>query len=224
MDILKALFSMQDPGYRDFHAALMPTVPKEKIIGIRVPALRKFAKSIKDTPEATAFLGTLPHTYYEEDNLHTFLVAEIRTFEEALSKTEEYLPFIDNWATCDMFFPKVFEKNAEALLPKMEHWMQSEKEYVVRYAIGLYMRLFLDARFSPEYPARIAAIRTEAYYIKMMVAWYFATALAKQYNAALPFITGKRLDIWTHNKAIQKAIESRRISPEIKAYLKTLKR
>ncbi len=224
MNIQKELFALQDLKYRDFHATLMPTVSKDVIIGVRTPALRKLAKSLKGTPAAEEFLRTLPHAYYEENNLHAFLVAEIREYDRALSETERFLPYIDNWATCDMFFPKVFLKNADTLLPKIRDWLASEKEYTVRYAIGLLMRLFLDEAFSMEYPAMVAAVRREDYYIKMMVAWYFATALAKQYEVVLPFLTENRLDTWTHNKTIQKSVESLRIPKETKTYLKTLKR
>ncbi len=224
MNIQKKLFALQDLSYRDFHAALMPSVSKERIIGVRVPALRRLSKELAKTKEASAFIKSLPHTYYEEDNLHAFLVEQIGDFQEALFETERFLPFIDNWATCDMFFPKVFQKRKAALLPKIRAWICADEEYVVRYGIGLLMRLFLDEDFSPVYPLMVASVKREAYYIKMMAAWYFATALSKQYEAVLPFLKEGWLETWVHNKAIQKAVESRRISPEIKAYLKTLKR
>lgn len=223
MNIQEELFAMQDLEYKAFHAKLMPTVPPERIIGIRVPVLRKFAKAFAKTEESRTFLACLPHEYYEENNLHAFVAEQNRDFDTALAETERFLPYIDNWATCDMFFPKVFAKNPQKLLPKMEEWLESEKPYTVRYAIGLFMRLCLDEDFLPEYLERIAKIRSEEYYVNMMIAWFFATALAKQYDAALPYITEQRLDIWTHNKAIQKAVESNRIPKETKEYLKTLK-
>ena len=223
-ELQKELFQMQDEGYRDFHASLMPTVPKKTIIGIRVPVLRSFAKQFFKTEQKNQFLKELPHTYYEENNLHAFMIEQIKDFEEALSETENFLPYIDNWATCDMFFPKVFLKNSERLLPKIRCWITSEHPYTVRYAIGLLMRMFLEEEFLPEYPEMVLRVESEEYYVKMMIAWYFATALAKQYQDIISYFTKPRLDVWTHNKAIQKAIESNRIPEETKKYLKTLKR
>ncbi|MBE7044033.1 MAG: DNA alkylation repair protein [Ruminococcaceae bacterium] len=223
-ELQKELFQLQDEGYRDFHASLMPTVPKKTIIGIRVPVLRSFAKQFFKTEQKNQFLKELPHTYYEENNLHAFMIEQIKDFEEALSETENFLPYIDNWATCDMFFPKVFLKNSERLLPKIRCWITSEHPYTVRYAIGLLMRMFLEEEFLPEYPEMVLRVESEEYYVKMMIAWYFATALAKQYQDIISYFTKPRLDVWTHNKAIQKAIESNRIPEETKKYLKTLKR
>lgn len=223
MHIQNELFALQDKGYRDFHARLMPTVDKALIIGVRTPALRRLAKTVPPEDKA-AFLGSLPHIYYEENNLHALFVSGIRDFDAALSETERFLPYIDNWATCDMFLPKVFQKNAAALLPHIRRWLDAQEEYTVRFGIGLLMRLFLDEAFSPEYPALVAGIRREEYYIRMMAAWYFATALAKQYSAVLPFLEENRLPAWTHNKAIQKAVESYRIPDAVKTYLKTLRR
>lgn len=223
MDIQKALFKLQDKPYRDFSAKLMPTVDKELVIGIRTPHLRAFGKSIKDTDDAKNFLNTLPHKYYEENNLHAFLLEGIKDFDTALSETEKFLPYIDNWATCDGFSPKIFSKNTDALLPKIVLWLKSDKPYTVRYAIGLLMKLYLDEHFKEEYLKMVAEIRFEHYYVKMMQAWYFATALAKQYDKAILYIENTRLDKWTHNKAIQKAVESYRIANETKEYLKSLK-
>jgi len=223
-ELQKELFQLQDEGYRDFHASLMPTVPKKTIIGIRVPVLRSFAKQFFKTEQKNQFLKELPHTYYEENNLHAFMIEQIKDFEEALSETENFLPYIDNWATCDMFFPKVFLKNSERLLPKIRCWITSEHPYTVRYAIGLLMRMFLEEEFLPEYPEMVLRVESEEYYVKMMIAWYFATALAKQYQDIISYFTKPRFDVWTHNKAIQKAIESNRIPEETKKYLKTLKR
>ncbi len=223
MDIRKILLSEQDIGYKEFHKKLMPTIPEDKIIGIRIPVLRKIAKEISSSPEAEEFMNTLPHKYYEENNLHAFLIEKIKDYDEALKKTEEFLPYVDNWATCDSFSPKVFSENRDKIILKIKEWLSSDKEFTVRYAIGLLMNLFLDEYFKKEYPHLAAEIKSDKYYIKMMQAWYFATALAKQYDTAVLFLEEKRLDPWVHNKAIQKAVESRRIDDETKKYLRTLK-
>lgn len=214
---------MQDMQYRDFHSALMPTVEKSRVIGIRVPQLRRYAKQL-EAARAEAFLAILPHEYYEEYNLHAFLVERIKDYDAALWETERLLGYLDNWATCDMLNPKAFAKHPERLLGAIERWMAAEHPYTVRFGIGMLMRYYLDEQFCAEFLQRVAAVTGEDYYVRMMVAWYFATALAKQYDAALPYLTEQRLDYWTHNKALQKAIESNRISPERKAYLRTLKR
>ena len=223
MDIQKELFKMQDTAYRDFHARLMPTIDKELIIGIRTPHLRKFAKEFYKSDEKDAFLQSLPHKYYEENNLHAFLIEKITDFDTALCETEKFLPYIDNWATCDGFLPKVFSKNTNKLLPKIYTWLSSNKPYTIRYAIGLLMKLYLDEHFKAEYLDIVSDIRHEHYYVKMMQAWYFATALAKQYDTAVKYIETNHLDTWTHNKAIQKSVESYRIDKETKEYLKMLK-
>lgn len=224
MCIQKKLLSMQDLKYKDFHKKLMPTIPENRIIGIRIPVLRKYAKEISGTREAEDFLQSLPHKYYEENNLHAFLIEKITDYELAVKKTEEFLPYIDNWATCDSFQPKIFSKNRDRLIGKIYEWIGSEKPYTVRYAIGLLMNLYLDGWFKEEYMAMVAEIHSDEYYVKMMQAWYFATALAKQYDMALIYLTDNRLDAWVHNKSIQKAAESRRIDKNTKEYLKTLKR
>lgn len=224
MCIQKKLLSMQDLKYKDFHKKLMPTIPENRIIGIRIPVLRKYAKEISGTREAEDFLQSLPHKYYEENNLHAFLIEKITDYELAVKKTEEFLPYIDNWATCDSFQPKIFSKNRDRLIGKIYEWIGSEKPYTVRYAIGLLMNLYLDEWFKEEYMAMVAEIHSDEYYVKMMQAWYFATALAKQYDMALIYLTDNRLDAWVHNKSIQKAAESRRIDKNTKEYLKTLKR
>ena len=220
MNIEKRLFEMQDLKYRDFHSKLMPTINKDFIIGVRIPALRKFAKELKNE---TDFLNSLPHRYYEENNLHAFLIEQIKDFKTALSKTNEFLPYIDNWATCDSFLPKVFKDNKKELLPHIFKWLNSSHTYTVRYAIGLLLKLFLDDDFKKEYLETVSKIKSDEYYINMMISWYFATALSKQYNETTPYITEKRLPKWIHNKAIRKAIESYRISNETKNYLKSLK-
>lgn len=225
LSVRETLFSMQDTQYKQFHQALMPTVDADKVIGVRTPLLRKLAKELfkADNTCARALMNTLPHKYYEENNLHAFLIEQLKDYDEAIYETERFLPHIDNWATCDMFLPSVFKKNTDMLLFKIKEWLCSNKVYTVRYAIGLLMKLYLDELFDPQYHEAVATLRSDEYYIKMMVAWYFATALSKQYDATIGYITEKRLDVWTHNKAIQKAVESRRISNETKAYLRTLK-
>ena len=217
------LFGLQDETYRDFQSALMPTVPKEKVIGVRTPALRKLAKQLANTPEAETFLQKLPHFYYEENALHAFLLEAVRDYGAALEATEHFLPYVDNWAVCDCFSPKVFAQHKPELLPAIRRWLGSDQVYTVRYGIGMLMRYYLDDAFRPEYLAWVAAVHSEEYYVNMMRAWYFATALAKQPAAALPWLTEKRLDVWTHNKTIQKAVESRRIPPEQKQALRALR-
>ena len=223
MNIEKKLFSMQDIGYREFHSRLMPTVDPSKIIGVRTPMLRNFAKEFAKTPESAEFLKQLPHKYYEENNLHGCLIEWIKDYDEALNELERFLPYIDNWATCDMFMPKIFKKHTDELLPKIKTWLKSGHVYTIRYAEGLLMRLYLDDNFKPEYLKWAAEIKSDEYYVNMMTAWYFATALAKQYDETVIYLTEKRLSPWVHNKTIQKAVESYRISKETKEYLKTLR-
>ncbi len=224
MNIEKELFKLKDLKYKEFHARLMPTINSDLIIGVRIPALRKFAKDFSKTEESNVFLNSLPHKYYEENNLHAFLIEEIKDFDVALKETEKFLPYIDNWATCDSFFPKVFKNHKEEMAKKAYEWIDSGKTYTVRYGIGILMRLFLDEDFNVLYLKKVAEIKSEEYYIKMMIAWYFATALAKQYDYAHKYLLNNKLDLWTHNKTIQKAVESFRIPKETKEYLKTLKR
>ena len=224
MSIREKLFELQDKEYKKFHSALMPTVDPEKIIGIRTPVLRKLAKEIKGTPEAEDFLNTLPHSFYEENNLHVFLLQSEKSFDRAIYEIEKFLPFIDNWATCDAPPPKAFEKNRERLLPYVEKWLKEKHTYTVRYGIGILMRLFLEEFFDEKYPVMVAEVKSEEYYVNMMRAWYFATAMAKQKESILPYLTENRLDVWTHNKTIQKCVESYRIDGETKAFLRNLKR
>lgn len=217
------LFELQDLSYRDFHARLMPTVSKERVIGVRTPALRKFAKEFGKTKEAEEFLKQLPHEYYEEDNLHGFLIAGMKDFDRCTEELDRFLPYVDNWATCDLMSPKIFKKHLQELLVKIRVWTASEHTYMIRFGVGMLMSLYLDDAFELEYPEMVSGIRSDEYYVNMMIAWYFATALAKQYEAVLPFIENGRLDKWMHNKAIQKAVESCRVSDGQKAYLRTLK-
>lgn len=222
-DICSELFRLQDKKYRDFHKRLIPTVEEASIIGVRTPELRKLAKTLAKQGDARGFLDVLPHQYFDENQLHAFLIAEEKDFDRCIFETERFLPYIDNWATCDQLSPKIFKKHHEELVPYIEKWIASHDIYTVRFASGMLMEHFLDDDFQPGYPEMVANIRSEEYYINMMTAWYFATALAKQYDRILPFLEERRLEPWTHNKAIQKAVESRRIAPEQKAYLKMLK-
>lgn len=217
------LFALQDLKYRDFHSRLMPNVEKDAVIGVRTPELRRFAKEFSKTDMAENFLGTLPHKFYEENNLHAFLLCEIKDFDILIARLNEFLPFVDNWATCDMMHPKLFAKNKERLLPEIESWMQSTEPYTIRFGIEMLMIHFLEDGFDIAFPQRVAEIRSDEYYVKMMQAWYFATALAFRYDEILPFVQNKNLDEWTHNKAIQKAVESYRITPQQKEQLKTMK-
>ena len=217
------LYAMQDLPYRDFQCRLVPTVAAEAMIGVRTPELRKFARAFAKTPEAAEFLTSLPHRYYEENNFHGFLIESMKDFGQAVAALDIFLPYVDNWATCDLMRPKVFRKNLPELLIAIRRWLTSEETYTIRFGIEMLMTFYLDEEFQPEYLNWVAELKSEEYYVNMMVAWYFATALAKQYGAALPYIQERRLAPWTHNKTIQKAIESYRITDDQKAYLRTLK-
>lgn len=221
--IREDLFAMQDLSYRDFHSRLMPDVDKAAVIGVRVPELRKYVKELAKDPEIQEFLDDLPHQYYEENNVHGFLIQQMKEYEKCMEELEKFLPYINNWATCDMTSPKVFKKHKEELLEAVRRWIASDYVYTVRYGIGMLMQHYLDEDFREEYPQMVSEIQSEEYYVNMMIAWYFATALAKQYETILPYIEKQKLDVWTHNKTIQKACESYRITPEQKAYLRTLK-
>ena len=221
--IREDLFAMQDLSYRDFHSRLMPDVDKAAVIGVRVPELRKYVKELAKDPEIQEFLDDLPHQYYEENNVHGFLIQQMKEYEKCMEELEKFLPYINNWATCDMTSPKVFKKHKEELLEAVRRWIASDHVYTVRYGIGMLMQHYLDEDFREEYPQMVSEIQSEEYYVNMMIAWYFATALAKQYETILPYIEKQKLDVWTHNKTIQTACESYRITPEQKAYLRTLK-
>ena len=222
-ELHKILFSMADEEYRDFQSKLMPTVPKEKIIGIRIPVLRKFAKDFYKKPEAKIFLKSLPHKYYEEDNLHAFLLEHEKDFDSCSKAVTEFLPYVDNWATCDSISPKVFKAHKTELFEHIKLWIAKKDVYSVRFGIKMLMTHFLDDDFSEEYPKMVAKIKSDEYYIKMMQSWYFATALAKKWDETLPFLVEHRLEHWVHNKTIQKAIESYRITDEQKDFLRKLK-
>jgi len=218
------LFALQDLKYKDFHGALMPTVDRNRIIGVRMPALRRLVKELAVHPEETgSFLTELPHYYYEENNVHGLLIAGMKDFDQCVEELEQFLPYIDNWATCDLLVPKIFAGKQEELLPYIEKWIKSDHPYTVRFGIKMLMDFYLDGGFSPKYLSMVASVRSDEYYVRMMIAWYFATALAKQWDAAIVYLKEPVMDRWTHNKAIQKAIESFRITPEKKVYLRTLK-
>ena len=216
------LFEMQDLKYRDFHSKLLPGIDKETLIGIRTPMLRKFSREFAKTPEAEEFLQILPHRYYEENNMHMMIVTGIKDYETCLAEVKKFLPYINNWATCDLPAPKCFAKHREELLPEIRSWIASGETYTIRYGIGLLMSFYLDEAFEPKYLELAAGVRSEEYYVNMMIAWYLATALAKQWEATIPYLEERRLPERVHRKTIQKAVESYRITPEQKVYLKSL--
>lgn len=217
------LFALCDGKYGDFNAKLIPSIDRRRVIGVCTQELRAMAKRMHGTAQAEEFLHALPHEYFEENQLHAFLLEYERDYSALIAALDAFLPYVDNWATCDQMNPKSLGRNKEALLAKIREWLASGRCYTVRYAIGQLMRWYLDADFKPEYADMVAAVRSEEYYVRMMAAWYFATALAKQYDAVLPYFTERKLDAWTHNKAIQKAVESYRVSDEHKTALRRLK-
>ena len=217
------LMELADAKYRDFMAGILPTVDRRTIIGVRAPVMKRLVREVRGTPEAEAFMRELPHAYYDENGLHAWLITEEKDFAACIGRLNVFLPYVDNWGVCDAMMPPVFKKHTAELKPLACAWARSDQPYVCRYGLGVLMCFFLDEAFAPEFPELAASVRSDEYYVKMMVAWYFATALAKQYEAALPFLTEHRLERWTHNKTIQKAVESRRIAPETKAFLKTLR-
>ena len=222
-EIRRKLFSLQDIKYGDFQAKLIPGKTAEVMIGVRTPELRKLAKELGKREDISEFLTDLPHEYFDEDQLHAFILSGMKDYKECMEGVCRFLPFVDNWATCDQMSPKVFKKHRPALANQADRWLDSEHTYTVRFGIGMLMEHFLEEDFELKYPERVAGLRSDEYYVNMMIAWYFATALAKQYDAIIPYIENRRLDLWTHNKTIQKAIESYRITPEQKEYLRTLR-
>ena len=253
MDIIqKQLFSLQDKKYKEFQVKLIPGVDPDTVIGVRTPELRKLAKELakglskepvkgnakvgpgeptkgraKDTATGSpteAFLAALPHKYFDENQLHAFIVSEIKDYDRCIAEVNSFLPCVDNWATCDQMSPKVFAKHKPELLKEIKTWLKSKETYTVRFAIGMLMQHFLDEDYDVAYPKLVAKIRSDEYYVNMMIAWYFATALAKQYETVIPFIEQNKLDLWTHNKTVQKAVESYRITDEQKQYLRSMKR
>ena len=222
-DLYRKLYDLQDLKYHDMQIKIIPTVEPESVIGVRTPELKSIAKDILKDGNYKGFLEELPHRYFEENQLQAFIISGIKDLNECMEGLETFLPYVDNWATCDQMSPKIFRKHKDLLLTHIIEWIDSEKTYTVRFGVGMLMEHFLDDDFDPLYPELVAKLRSEEYYVNMMIAWYFATALAKQYESILPFIEEKRLDDWTHNKAIQKSLESRRITEEQKLYLKSLK-
>ena len=222
-EIRQGLFALKDEKYKGFQKKLIPTVDENTVIGVRTPVLRKYAKDVSGTPGAVIFMQTLPHEYYEENNLHGMLIETMKDYDECIAYLDEFLPYVDNWATCDLISPRVFKKHKDELLVKIKEWMASDRVYTIRFGMEMLMTHFLDEDFKPEYLGMAADVHSEEYYVNMMIAWFFATALAKQYEASLPYIENHCMDRWTHNKTIQKAIESYRITDEQKRYLKSLK-
>ena len=222
-EVAKLLFSKQDIKYRDFQAPLFPNIDKNKMIGVRTSELKKLAKELFGSEIANEFIRTLPHVYFDENQLHAFLISLIKDYQTCLKEVDRFLPYVDNWGTCDQLSPKVFAKHKDELIMSIKKWVKSKHTYTVRFAIGMLMQHYLDESFKEEYMEMVASIRSEEYYINMMIAWYFATALAKQWNAAIKYIEEKKLSPWVHNKTIQKAVESYRVTDEQKIYLKSLK-
>ena len=218
------LFKLQDIKYRDFQAKLIPTIDIDSIIGIRTPELRSYAKILIKNNNYLSFLEELPHKYFDENQLHAFIISEIKSYDECVFYINKFLPYVDNWATCDQMSPKVFKKHREELLDQIRLWIKSNEIYTIRFGIGMLMQHYLDDYFKIDYLKMVSGIKSKEYYVNMMRAWYFATALTKQYNATIPFIEKYKLDRWTHNKAIQKAIESYRITEEQKEYLRSFKK
>lgn len=222
-EIQQELFKLQDTSYAEFMRKLLPTLSPDTVIGVRTPELRRYAKQLAGREDIDSFLEELPHTYFEENQLHAFIISEYKDYDNLLSKLEAFLPYVDNWATCDQMSPKIFKKYKKQLLTPIRAWLVSGHSYTIRFAIGMLMQHYLEDAFDDEYPGLVAGVRSEEYYVNMMIAWYFATALAKQYEAVLPYLTEHRLERWTHNKTIQKAVESNRITTEQKEYLRTLR-
>lgn len=222
-EILERLTALQDTDYRDFQSALIPTVDKSCFIGVRTPPLRQLAKELSRREDIGDFLAILPHRYFDENQLHAFLLSEMKDYAACIAAVDTFLPYVDNWATCDQLSPKVFRRHKTELLTAIDRWLTDDHPYTVRFAIGMLMQHYLDDSFTEALAEKVCAVRSEEYYVRMMAAWYFATALAKQYDRVLPFLEQRRLDVWTHNKTIQKAIESRRLSPEQKTALRALR-
>lgn len=224
MEIQKELFSLQDKKYMKFLSKLTPNVPEDTIIGVRIPEIRKLAKKLVKNNEYEDFLKELPHKYYDENLLHGAIISESKDFEKCIELLDSFLPFVDNWAVCDTISPKIFKKNKKELIEKIKEWSQSDKTYTCRFGVEMLMTHFLDEDFKKEYLEMVANIHSEEYYVKMVIAWFFATALTKQWDYAVIYLENNRLDVWVHNKTIQKARESLKILEDKKGYLKGLKR
>lgn len=223
-DIQNKLFELQDKKYAEFQAKLTPNLKREDFIGVRTPELKKLAKQIFKEGDYQQFLDDLPHKYFDENQLHAFIIAEIKDYDTCIKEVNNFLPYVNNWATCDQLSPKSFKKNKDKLLKEIKVWIKSKETYTVRFAIGNLMRHYLEEDYDVKYPEMVSKVKSDEYYINMMIAWYFATALAKQYDSVLPYVTDNKFDVWTHNKTIQKAVESDRITPQQKDYLKSFKR
>ena len=222
-EIKEGLNARQDVEYRDFQSNLIPNVSIDYFVGVRTPELRKYAKELGKRDDVSAFLDQLPHQLFDENQLHAFIISGMKDYGKCMERLNQFLPYVNNWATCDQMSPKIFKKHKKELLQEINTWIKSDETYKIRFAIKMLMEHFLDEDFDIKYAKMVAKVRSEEYYVNMMIAWYFATALAKQYDSILPFITEKKLETWTHNKTIQKAVESFRITPEQKTYLRTLK-
>lgn len=222
-DIYDRLLAMQDISYGDFSAKLLPTIARERVIGVRLPLLRKYAKELYKIEKAEVFMRTLPHKYLEEDHLHAYLISQMRDTDACFAALDAFLPYVDNWSVCDSLRPKALTKDMDALQAHIRDYLQSDHSYTVRFGIELLMAYFLDEHFSPDHLALVAGVQSEEYYVNMMIAWYFATALAKQWDATIPYLEERRLPAWVHRKTIQKAVESYRITDAQKAYLKGLR-
>ena len=224
LKVLDKLFELKDEKYADFHSKLMPNIPREKIIGVKVPNMRKLTKEYSKSEESKLFLNNLPHKYYDENLLHGMLISEIKDYDKCINKLDKFLPFVDNWAVCDTISLKVFKNNKEKQIEKIKIWISSKTTYVCRFGILMLMKHFLDDDFKPEYLETVANVKSDEYYIKMMIAWFFATALSKHWDETIIYLEKEKLYIWVHNKTIQKARESYRITTQQKEYLKSLKR
>ena len=223
MTLYDRLITVKDDAYREFQAKLVPNIPPETILGVRTPEMRRIAKEVFSSPERDAFLSDLPHKYYEENLIHFFVISTIRGFDACVKAVEEFLPYVDCWPVSDQATPGSFKKNHQKLLPYIRKWIASEHVYTARFGMRMLMNEFLGEDFRPEYPELVANKKGNDYYLKMMIAWYFATALAKKYDETVPYFEERRLDEWVHRKAIQKALESYRVSEEHKEYLKSLR-
>lgn len=223
MTLYDRLIEVKDDAYREFQIKLVPNIPPETVIGVRTPEMRKIAKEVFSSPDRDAFLSDLPHWYYEENLIHFFVISMIRDYDECVQAVETFLPYVDCWPVSDQATPKSFAKNHQKLLPYIRKWIASEHVYTARFGIRMLMNEFLGDDFRTEYPELVADKKCEDYYLKMMIAWYFATALAKKYDETVPFLEERRLDEWVHKKAIQKALESYRVSEEHKECLRSLR-
>lgn len=223
INIEKELFELQDKKYRDFQIKLIPNIDIDNVIGVRTPELRALAKKIVKERDYSNYLNELPHRFFEENQLHAFILSNFNNYDECIVRINEFLPYVDNWATCDQMSPKVFKKNHNELIEQIKNWISSKNTYTIRFGIGMLMQHYLDEDFKKDYLEIVANIKSDEYYVNMMRAWYFATSLAKQYESTIIYLENKKLDAWTHNKTIQKAIESYRISIDKKDYLKSLK-